>query len=279
MQASNPIPKVFISAPISLDWSTVWSFGATAHKTCDVFHWDRTSEYDQNLFDSCDTVIFLLPNNRFESRHIDLPTGLKSELRRAYEQSKNILLGYKNLFGEHQFFETETNGQYIKAIPGTEGALKRIVEKTEKKCQGFDWVGKKIRAFDYSKEYLSNMWNDRIKNFVGQIGKVVKYNTDDNSIKVEFGAFGEFVFWYPADLAKEHIVDENGAILAAWKMASPSIYGVDNSNRRVYVPNPWAEIELPKVIKLPSKEIGSIGHPGKMGVDGDPFDERLILML
>lgn len=125
--------KVFISAPNSLNWSTIMNFAQTViNKGADVYFWDRESKYGQKEFDSCDTVVFLLPNNKFEAGHKELPIGLRNELQRAYAQSKQILLGYKTSNGSYNFYDTNTNGQYIQGISGTACALDRIVERTKK---------------------------------------------------------------------------------------------------------------------------------------------------
>lgn len=65
--------KIFISAPINLDWSTVSSFVQKLDKNNNVYLWDRESAYDQGEFDSCDAVVFLLPENKFKCEYREMP--------------------------------------------------------------------------------------------------------------------------------------------------------------------------------------------------------------
>lgn len=254
--------KVFISAPFSLDWSTVMNFAQTVkNKGAGVYFWDRKSEYDQEKFDYCDTVIFLLPGNKCEAGFRELPVGLRAELRRAYVQSKNILIGYKADSGKYYFYDTETNGQYIKRIWGTVGALDRIVEKTEKakdELQNLSWIGKRVKGFEEcsSVTYLRRL---------GEIGKVLVYDPSEDSICVEF--LDGTTLWYSAEKAKKYIVESRtDDVKRLMRMVNNSSYGV-------FVSNPCAEVKLPKGL------IGSVGHKGTPGVDGIEFDERLLLML
>ena len=259
MQANRN--SVFISAPINLDWSTVMNFAQTVkNKGANVYFWDRQrqSKYDQEKFDYCDTVIFLLPDNKCEAGFRELPVGLKAELRRAYSQSKNILIGYKADSGKYYFYDTETNGQYIKRICGTVGALDRIVEKTEKakdELQNLSWIGKRVRGFEEcsSVTYLRRL---------GEIGKVRVYDPSEDSICVEF--LDGTTLWYSAEKAKKYIVESR---------TDDVMRIVNNSTYGLYATNPCAEIKLPK------GPIGSVGHKGTPGVDGIEFDERLLLML
>jgi len=116
------INKVFISAPIDLDWSIVTRF---AQKLVDnnilAFAWDRNSIYDQSIFDECGSVIFILPGNRFSLAKDDLPLVQKRELLSARSQSKKIYMGYGN--GYAGIHEANTDGDYIRGIEGTSNSI------------------------------------------------------------------------------------------------------------------------------------------------------------
>jgi hypothetical protein len=123
------INKVFISAPIDLDWSIVTRF---AQKLVDnnilAFAWDRNSIYDQSIFDECASVIFLLPGNRFSAYKDHLPWGQKRELFRARSQSKKIYVGYG------QIYEADTNGEdFINGISGTSNSIFTNIGKVNAK--------------------------------------------------------------------------------------------------------------------------------------------------
>jgi hypothetical protein len=113
--------KVFISAPISVGWSTVDEFRCVLENggLVNVRVWDRSSRYDQSEFDSSDAVVFILPKNKFEAAHSDLPIGLKSELSRAYATGKKVYIGYVTSEGRHKIYNADTNGSWIKGISGS----------------------------------------------------------------------------------------------------------------------------------------------------------------
>lgn len=121
--------RVFISAPISVDWSTVTEF---VHSVLDAggkpVFWDRNTRYDQNDFNSSDSVVFILPKNKFEMSQYGLPIGLKNELSRAFEMNKDIYIGYITSNGNHSIFSSSTDGKNITGVSATTGSLKRSLE-------------------------------------------------------------------------------------------------------------------------------------------------------
>jgi len=121
--------KVFISAPISLAWSTVTEFALTVRRAGgEPVWWDRNTRYIQSDFDKADSVLFLLPGNKFESSQYGLPIGLKSELSRAFALNKNIYLGYITSNGNHSIYRADTDGYSIAGLSGTTGCLKQSLE-------------------------------------------------------------------------------------------------------------------------------------------------------
>ena len=116
--------RIFISAPIDREWSTVLRFSGKLQKAglVPVF-WDRKPRYDQEEFDACDGVLFLLPGNLFSAAHDQLPIGLKSELSRAYALGKPVYVGYTTNNGRDNIYYAETNGKWIKGEAGTADEL------------------------------------------------------------------------------------------------------------------------------------------------------------
>jgi len=149
--------KIFISAPISIDWSTVQCFESEIKKRgFGVSYWERWSKYSNTDLDSSAAVVFILPKNQFECGHSELPIGLKTELSRAYAQGKKIYLGYVTSTGSYNIYDVNTNGKYIKGISGTAndiyGDLKsqdnasqfledRMAKKIAQNSQYGAWVG------------------------------------------------------------------------------------------------------------------------------------------
>jgi hypothetical protein len=112
--------KVFISAPISVDWSTVQRFEKEITKrNLKVSYWERWSKYSNSDLDSSDAVVFILPRNKFKATHNELPIGLKAELSRAYAASKKIYIGYETSTGSCNIYDTITDGKYIEGLTGT----------------------------------------------------------------------------------------------------------------------------------------------------------------
>ncbi len=118
----------FLSAPISVSWSTVQEFRSNllkAYQTVRV--WERDSRYVQAAFDKSDVVVFILPKNKFKAEHNELPIGLQSELSRAYAMNKEIRIGYITSSGEYNIYEATTNGTYIHGIPGTARTWEKMI--------------------------------------------------------------------------------------------------------------------------------------------------------
>ena len=91
----STIDKVWISCPISVPHGKLVAF--KEYLEChfpQVDCWDRDSEYSGRGIDSSDAVAFMLPDNGFRHNIESLPAGLKSELKRAQDGKKKILIGY-----------------------------------------------------------------------------------------------------------------------------------------------------------------------------------------
>ena len=91
----STINKIWISCPISVSMGKLAAF--KKYLEChfpQVDTWDRESEYSGRGLDSSDAVVFMLPNNEFRYDVENLPVGLKSELKRARDGGKKILIGY-----------------------------------------------------------------------------------------------------------------------------------------------------------------------------------------
>jgi len=117
----------FISAPISVNWSTVQQFRCRLFEIYKDAHvWKRDSRYDQSAFDKSDVVVFILPKNKFKAEHNELPIGLQRELSRAYAMNKEIHIGYITASGEYKFYETTTNGKYIHGVAGTANTWEKM---------------------------------------------------------------------------------------------------------------------------------------------------------
>ena len=120
----NKMSKVFISAPISVDWSTVMEFASVVKEAGgNPQYWVRDTSYNQREFDASNSVVFILPGNAWEKSQHGLPKGLKSELSRAYASGKNIYIGYITSRGEHNIYCADSNGMDIKGIQGSSSAF------------------------------------------------------------------------------------------------------------------------------------------------------------
>jgi len=91
----STIDKIWISCPISVPQVKLAAFKAYLERHFpQVDTWDRESKYSDRGLDSSDAVVFMLPNNEFRYGIENLPVGLKSELKRARDGKKKILIGY-----------------------------------------------------------------------------------------------------------------------------------------------------------------------------------------
>jgi hypothetical protein len=103
-----------------------------------ISFWDRKSQYDQNLFDYADAVVFILPNFSFDSTKVklgyEIPIGVRSELNLAIKQEKKICIAYKTASDEINIYNVSyTVGRIpkdytIKGIAGTSNEFGEWVE-------------------------------------------------------------------------------------------------------------------------------------------------------
>ena len=85
------IDKIWISCPISVSAGKLAAFKEyLEHHFPQVDTWD----YNNRGLDFSDAVVFMLPDNAFRYAVENLPAGLKSELKRARDGAKKILIGY-----------------------------------------------------------------------------------------------------------------------------------------------------------------------------------------
>jgi hypothetical protein len=91
----SSIDKIWISCPISVPQGKLAAFKAYLERHFpQVDTWERESKYSDRGLDSSDAVVFMLPNNEFRYDVESLPVGLRSELKRARDGAKKILIGY-----------------------------------------------------------------------------------------------------------------------------------------------------------------------------------------
>jgi len=91
----STIDKIWISCPISVSVGKLAAFKEYLERHFpQVDCWDRESEYSGRGLDSSDAVAFMLPYNGFRYGVENLPVGLGSELKRARDGGKKILIGY-----------------------------------------------------------------------------------------------------------------------------------------------------------------------------------------
>lgn len=116
--------KVFISAPITVDWSIVQRFDLElTKKKLKVTYWERSSKYNHKLLDDADAVIFILPGIQFKATCDTLPIGLKTELSRAYALNKKIYVGYVTSTGSYNIYNADTDGKSIEGVGRTSNTI------------------------------------------------------------------------------------------------------------------------------------------------------------
>jgi hypothetical protein len=123
--------RIYISCPIAVDKKVLVDFSklVDAINGLTSCYWERGSIYDQNMFDTSDAYLFILPYNRFKADNSDLPIGLRRELLSAYKTGKKIFIGYITKSGEYTVYSAKTNGSDIEGIPGTTHEISSLVEK------------------------------------------------------------------------------------------------------------------------------------------------------
>lgn len=116
--------KVYISAPLSLDWKTVDLFKRTIDNTFDVRVWDRNfNNFIESDFRLSDSVLFLLPNNGFQSSLSSLPIGVRKEAEKARDMKKKIYVGYITTAGDYNIYNASISSAHIEAISGTANSI------------------------------------------------------------------------------------------------------------------------------------------------------------
>ena len=132
--------KVYISCPIIVSTTTLETIRKRAEEANNtiVKIWNRDSwSYDPDMLNESEDIIIVHPNNKFKFPVRELPTGVLSELRRAFALHKNIYLAYQNTAREFNFYEVEFSegGNFLSAIVGTTGTYFKAKKKevTQKK--------------------------------------------------------------------------------------------------------------------------------------------------
>lgn len=156
--------KVFISAPIAMEWSTVLSYKSKLDALgFDVKLWDRNfRNYRKEDFDSADTVVILLPNNKFNGSQRDLPIGVCKEISDAYAQSKSIFIGYTPNSGVPEFYragvELGTRGYFtIRGEGGSTNAIRILAANVDKQKAAKKIATNSVYGLT---DYMSGSWGD-----------------------------------------------------------------------------------------------------------------------
>jgi hypothetical protein len=156
--------KVYISAPIAMEWSTVLSYKSKLDALgFDVKLWDRNfRNYRKEDFDSADTVVILLPNNKFNGSQRDLPIGVCKEISDAYAQSKSIFIGYTPNSGVPEFYragvELGTRGYFtIRGEGGSTNAIRILAANVDKQKSAKKIATNSVYGLT---DYMSGSWGD-----------------------------------------------------------------------------------------------------------------------
>lgn len=117
---------VYISCPISVPRPILDRFYDELHKInyINPYRWERGTRYDSQMINNADAVVFILPDTGFLANYFELPAGVRSELRFAYENNKKIFLGYITRNGDYQFYEASVDENL--SIQGIGGTYKEI---------------------------------------------------------------------------------------------------------------------------------------------------------
>lgn len=155
--------KVYMSVPLSLDWSTVQLFRRRfPEKEFEVNLWDRQRQnYNPRYFEDAEDVVFLLPNFTFNCPVSKLPTGVARELREAVEENKNIYVGYITATGDYNIYKgTILSGD----ITGVKGTANSIFKGTSASPSiNFCNFDEYEASIDSSGSVVSNLYASKIK--------------------------------------------------------------------------------------------------------------------
>ena len=66
-------------------------------------------------------------------------------------------------------------------------------------------IGKKVRGFKFKGEIGRIMFNSSMKDTIGEVGTIIEYDKKFNTFQVNFRNSSWF---YPAELIKQHLVEE-----------------------------------------------------------------------
>ena len=138
-------PRIAISAPMTVPMEHLREVDNLLYDKYKIPHahisyWDRKSQYDQNLFDSADAVIFILNDYAFNALEGSVPIGVDAELRQVHKQGKHAFLAYKlKTTGEIKFYTIrfglgpDYRKTFIKAMSDTTHVLSQVVMDFESK--------------------------------------------------------------------------------------------------------------------------------------------------
>lgn len=81
-------------------------------------YWDR-QVYISKDFDEADTLVVILPGQKFQCTEIDMPNGVKKDIKEALIQGKNIYLAYKTAGNGFQFYNMTIQSHFYGGLSGT----------------------------------------------------------------------------------------------------------------------------------------------------------------
>jgi len=113
--------KVYISAPISLSWSTVSRTKEILESHFgNVSVWDRDfNNYRPGDFGNANIVVFCLPGLKFSYEVSGLPVGVRKEVKEAISYGKQMYIAYVTSDGFQRIYKARLNGSKIEGIAGT----------------------------------------------------------------------------------------------------------------------------------------------------------------
>lgn len=126
--------KTYISCPVSVEENTLIRCAReVVSQGSEPRYWERGRPYSDEDLKTSNAFVLILPNNQFEARITNLPSGCKKELMQAHMLGIPIYLAYQlKTTKEIKIFDTTLTDLTIKGVQGTSRQLQIDIDEYSK---------------------------------------------------------------------------------------------------------------------------------------------------
>ena len=123
--------NIYISCPIATSQQILNDCIVAAGslgQNVSVRYWVRGTTYNlDDVVNTCDAFVLMLPNNQFQCRIDSLPPGCKKELQQAVAHYRPLFIAYRDSSSEINFYGASIRNGMVSGITGSSIRLKEKI--------------------------------------------------------------------------------------------------------------------------------------------------------